>query len=159
MVAYFEDEIIINDCLSACKNSFGGLGEPPSSRKTPSQKYRAELLSAGTGVETSEDTLFDFAKKVKNLERAYEVREGATRDTDSLPKRFMDHPIDRGEHKGSVLESSKFEEMKSKYYALRGWDIATGIPTRQTLEQTGLRDIAQDQEKRGKLRIPSGLGT
>lgn len=50
-----------------------------------------------------------------------------------------------------MLKSSEFEKMKSKYYALRGWDIDAGIPTRETLEQTGLGDIAQDLEKRGKL--------
>ena len=50
-----------------------------------------------------------------------------------------------------MLETSKFEEMKSKYYALRGWDVATGIPTRETLKQTGLKDIARDLGKIGKL--------
>ena len=74
-----------------------------------------------------------------------------TRETDSLPKRFMDNPLQQEPFKGAVLESSKFEEMKSKYYALRGWAIATGIPTRGTLEQTGLGDVAQDLGKRGKL--------
>ena len=97
------------------------------------------------------DTLFKFAKRVRNLERAYCVREGMTRETDSLPKRFIDHPLQQGAFKGTVLESSKFEDMKSKYYALRGWDIATGIPSRETLEQTGLGKIARDLEKRGKL--------
>ena len=63
----------------------------------------------------------------------------------------MDKPIEQGKFKGSVLESTKFEQMKSNYYALRGWDIATGIPTRETLEQTGLGDVARDLEKRGKL--------
>ena len=109
------------------------------------------LLSAGTGVETSDDMLFRFAKRVRNLERAYCVREGMTRDTDSMPKGFMDRPIKRGDFRGSVLDSEKFEEMKSKYYALRGWDIESGIPAAETLEQTGLGDVARDLEKRGKL--------
>ena len=51
----------------------------------------------------------------------------------------------------SVLDAKKFEQMKDKYYALRGWDIASGIPTQETLEQTGLKDIARDLEKLGKL--------
>jgi len=41
--------------------------------------------------------------------------------------------------------------MKDKYYALRGWDAATGVPTRETLEQTGLGYIARDLKKSGKL--------
>ena len=142
---YLEDGIIICDCLSTCKGSGVFLNYPFS------EKYQAALFSAGSGVETSIDRLFEFAKRVKNLERAYCVREGMTRETDSLPKRFMDKPLKEGASKGAVLETSKFEEMKSKYYALRGWDIATGIPTRETLKQTGLGDVARDLEKRGKL--------
>ncbi|MCK5571946.1 MAG: hypothetical protein KAJ12_04265, partial [Bacteroidetes bacterium] len=49
------------------------------------------------------------------------------------------------------LKSNKFEKMKDEDYALRGWDIATGIPTRETLEQSGLKDVARDLEKLGKL--------
>lgn len=149
---YLEDGIIICDCLSTCKGSGVFLNYPFS------EKYQAALFSAGSGVETSIDRLFEFAKRVKNLERAYCVREGMTRETDSLPKRFMDKPLKEGASKGAVLETSKFEEMKSKYYALRGWDIASGIPTRETLEQYGLGYVARDLEKLGKLpeKVPVG---
>jgi len=151
LAIFSEDSIIVNDCLSSCKMCSSYLSFPFN------EEYEAALFSAGSGIETSVDTLFKFAKRVRNLERAYCVREGMTREMDSLPKRFMDHPIQRGEVT-SVLESSKFEQMKDKYYALRGWDIATGIPTRETLEQSGLGDVAQDLEKRGKLprKVPVG---
>ena len=99
--------------------------------------------------------LFKFARKVRNLERAFCVRDGMTRETDSLPKGYMDHPIKEGPFKGSVLKSNKFEKMKDEYYALRGWDIATGIPTKETLKLTGLQDVARDLEKRGKLPVKS----
>ncbi len=132
LVIYSEDIITIGDCLSACKYMGSFLNMPFN------ENCQAVLFSAGTGIETSEDMLFQLARKVRNLERAYCVRGGMTRQTDSLPKRFMDQPIKEGPFKGSVLETSKFEEMKSRYYALRGWDVATGIPTRETLEQTGL---------------------
>jgi len=152
LTIYSEDVITIGDCLSACKFMGSFLNFPFN------EKYQAALFSAGTGVETSEDMLFEFARKVKNLERSYCVREGMTRETDSLPKQFMDKPVEKGRFKGEVLETSKFEEMKSKYYALRGWDVATGIPTRETLKQTGLKDVARDLEKRGKLPKKSAEG-
>jgi aldehyde:ferredoxin oxidoreductase len=152
LVIYSEDIIIIGDCLSACKYTGSFLNRPFN------EKYQAALFSVGTGIETSEDMLFQLARKVKNLERAYCVREGMTRDTDSLSKEFMDKPVEQGDSKGSVLETSKFEEMKSKYYALRGWDVATGIPTRETLKQTGLKDVARDLGKRGKLPGKSAEG-
>ena len=145
LVAYYEDTIVINDCLSACKLSGSFLAYPFD------EEYQAALFSAGTGVETSVDRLFEFAKRVRNLERAYCVREGMTRETDSLPKKLMDRPVESGPFKGEVLESAKFEKMKDEYYTLRGWDIDTGTPTRETLEQYGLGDVAEDLERRGKL--------
>ena len=157
IIAYAEDVVTIVDCLSACKlcSSYncGRFGE----------EYQAKLFSAGSGRETSVDQLFTLAGKVRSLERAFCVREGATREMDSLPKRYMDRKITytdisfedlkdiHFEQREAVLESDKFEQMKDKYYALRGWDIATGIPTGETLEQSGLEDVARDLEKRGKL--------
>lgn len=152
LAAYHEDGILIADCLGACKNTGVWINYPFT------ESYQARLLSAGTGIETSVDKLFEYAKRARNLERAYCVREGMTRETDVLPKRFMDNPLQEGPSQGAVLETDKFEEMKSKYYALRGWDVATGIPTRETLEQMGLGFAARDLGKRGKLpgKVPVG---
>ena len=37
--------------------------------------------------------------------------------------------------------------MKDEYYEIRGWDIKSGIPTRDSLEEVGLKDVADDLEK------------
>ncbi|MFC1912791.1 aldehyde ferredoxin oxidoreductase family protein [Chloroflexota bacterium] len=157
IVAYIEDVVTIVDCLSACKlcSSFN-CGRF-------SEEYQARLFSAGSGIETSTDTLFDFARRIRNIERSYCARAGMTRKMEILPKRYMDRKISYTTVKfenvndvsyiqqTSSLETSKFEAMKSKYYTLRGWDVATGIPARETLEQTGLKDVARDLKKRGTL--------
>ena len=145
LVKYFEDITMLCDSLSTCKyvSPWNALPFNP--------KYQAALFSAGSGVETSEETLFGYAQKLRMLERAYDVREGLTRDRDSLPRQFMDRPIEEGKFKGEVLETGKFEEMKSQYYALRGWDAASGVPGKEKLEELGLADVAKDLEKRGKL--------
>jgi aldehyde:ferredoxin oxidoreductase len=147
IVIYIEDVIALADCLSVCKRTTT-LTFSPCDEKT-----QAALISAGTGVPINVERLFEYAKTVRNLERAFCAREGMTRDHDSLPKRFMDQPLEEGSHKGWMLKSSEFEKMKSKYYTLRGWDIITGVPTRETLEQTGLGDVADDLETHGKLPI------
>jgi len=154
LVAYAEDEIIICDSLSTCK--LIGIGY--WAIRTFNNEYRAALFSAGSGVETSVNTLFSFAKRIRNLERAYNVRQGITREADSLPKKFMDKPIEKTGNEDEILDSAEFEKMKSEYYSLRGWDVTTGIPTRKTLEQTGLGDIAKDLEKRGNLPGKSSEG-
>ncbi len=53
--------------------------------------------------------------------------------------------------KGEVIDRDKFEKMKDEYYALRGWDVATGLQTRAQMEEFDLGDIADDLEKRNLL--------
>jgi aldehyde:ferredoxin oxidoreductase len=49
------------------------------------------------------------------------------------------------------LDREKFEEFKSAYYALEGWDVSSGWPTRDTLEDLGLAYVADEMETEGKL--------
>jgi hypothetical protein len=50
---------------------------------------------------------------------------------------------------GEVVDRTKFEHLKDEYYRLRGWDIATGLPTVARLEQLDLGDIATVLKKSG----------
>jgi aldehyde:ferredoxin oxidoreductase len=40
--------------------------------------------------------------------------------------------------KGKAVDREKFERLLDEYYDLRGWDKATGFPTRIKLEELGL---------------------
>ena len=40
-----------------------------------------------------------------------------------------------------ALERDKFQPVMDEYYALRGWDVETGWPTREHLTQVGLADV------------------
>ncbi|MFC1914973.1 aldehyde ferredoxin oxidoreductase family protein [Chloroflexota bacterium] len=145
ITVWSEDFIIINDCLSTCKMTGTFLGFPFN------EEYEAKFFSLGTGSETSIEDFMQIAKRIKNLERAYNVREGMTREIDKLPKRFMDNPVKIDENTTSLLETSKFEAMKDRYYQLRGWNIANGVPTRKTLEQYGMKYVADDLQRLGML--------
>jgi aldehyde:ferredoxin oxidoreductase len=37
---------------------------------------------------------------------------------------------------------AELEKMKDDYYQMMGWDLQTGMPTRNTLEKYGLADVA-----------------
>ena len=74
---------------------------------------------------------------------AYDITEGFSREKQTLPERFF-KTIDRGPYKGEKLDPAKLEEMKTKYYKLRGWDEKTGIPTEELLNKYGLEDVAQN---------------
>jgi aldehyde:ferredoxin oxidoreductase len=145
ITAYYEDVITISDLMGTCKF----LGPWFDMPMTP--ELHARLYSAGKGVDVTVDDLFEVARRVMNLERAYNVREGRTRDHDKLPRRFHEHSAPDGEFKGELMHEDRFERMKDEYYALRGWDVKTGIPTKRTLLDYGLPEVAEDLEARGKL--------
>ena len=42
------------------------------------------------------------------------------------------------------FSEAELEKMKDDYYQIMGWDLQTGIPTRQTLEKIGLADVAEN---------------
>jgi hypothetical protein len=44
------------------------------------------------------------------------------------------------------VDRDKFEEFKTRFYTLEGWDTETGHPTRSTLEGLGLKAVADELE-------------
>ena len=49
------------------------------------------------------------------------------------------------------LDRTQFEEFKTRFYELEGWDTETGRPTRSTLKELDLENIADELENNGKL--------
>jgi aldehyde:ferredoxin oxidoreductase len=74
------------------------------------------------------------------------VREGRTREQDTLHESYF-----RDHHGEKAVPRADFEEAKTRYYCLRGWDEETGWPTRERLLQLGLSDIADGLDKEGLL--------
>jgi aldehyde:ferredoxin oxidoreductase len=56
----------------------------------------------------------------------------------------MADPLPDGPAQGMVIERETLETMKDAYYAFRGWDKATGIPTPDKLRELGLQDLIDD---------------
>jgi hypothetical protein len=48
------------------------------------------------------------------------------------------------------LDRNKFDEFKTRFYNLQGWDPDTGYPKRSTLQEIGLGYVADELEKKGK---------
>jgi aldehyde:ferredoxin oxidoreductase len=114
-----------------------------------SLEYPVAVFRAVTGVEATEADLLRAGERIRNLERAFDVREGLRRAQDTLPKKFFTEPLKSGKFAGAVIDATLFEKMKDEYYTLRGWDLQTGIPGRARLEQLGLGDILADLVARG----------
>ncbi|HSR34094.1 MAG TPA: aldehyde ferredoxin oxidoreductase family protein, partial [Anaerolineae bacterium] len=103
-----------------------------------------DLIASATGWEFDVDEFRRSGERIFNLMRAYCVREGINREKDTLPARLMSEPLPEGPAKGMVIDQSTLEMMKDAYYELRGWDLATGIPTPEKLRQLGLEGLDDD---------------
>jgi len=101
----------------------------------------AEVIHAATGLSMDAGAVVQVGERIVNIERAFLVREGITRKDDAMPSRFLREPFTNGNSKGSVFEQ---EPMLDEYYAERGWDLRTGIPTRQRLRKLNLEYVADD---------------
>jgi len=51
--------------------------------------------------------------------------------------------------KGMVVDPGQFEEMKNEYYAIRGWDVRTGLQKRARLDELGLGYVAGELDRQG----------
>lgn len=112
--------------------------------------YTAKFLPAVTGIDDfgSVDELLKIGERINNVERAFNVREGFTRKDDIFPERFLKEPMPEGNSKGQIFE---MKPMLDEYYEVRGWDLETGIPKREKLEELGLHDVAEELQRLGKL--------
>jgi aldehyde:ferredoxin oxidoreductase len=68
----------------------------------------------------------------------FNVREGLGREDDYLPKRLTEDPLPDGPRKGSVVP---MDDLLNEGYQALGWDTATGIPLKETLEDLDLAEL------------------
>ena len=61
--------------------------------------------------------------------------------SDRLPERFFE-PLPDGRLKGVALSKQQLEEAITLLYQMKGWDPATGIPTRARLEELDIPWVA-----------------
>ncbi|MBS1245766.1 MAG: putative aldehyde ferredoxin oxidoreductase, partial [Chloroflexi bacterium] len=92
------------------------------------------LLSAATGHDWSLEEMLQAGERAWNLKRMFNCRLGLTRATEKLPKLLLE-PLPDGGQAGHVPD---MELMLHEYYAARGWDEVTGLPTPQKLAELGL---------------------
>jgi len=130
VVKHFEEMAAVADSLGVCKNTYNNM-------EVLSWEETAELLRAAIGWNITGEEVRQIGERIVNLERLFIAREGITRKDDTLPRRFVEHPMSEGSgpSAGSVLE---LEPMLDEYYRARGWDVETGLPKKEKLEELGL---------------------
>jgi aldehyde:ferredoxin oxidoreductase len=103
-----------------------------------------ELVASAVGWDFAVEEFRKSGERIYNLARAFCVREGISREHDVLPGRLMADPLPDGPAQGMVIDRMTLETLKDAYYELRGWEKATGIPTREKLQELGLEDLLTD---------------
>ncbi|CUS03965.2 Aldehyde ferredoxin oxidoreductase [Candidatus Promineifilum breve] len=104
----------------------------------------ADLLAAATGWDVGVADVQQIGRRRLNLMRAYNAREGLTRDQDTLPKKLFAKPLSGGRSDGLALDPAELEWAITHYFELAGWDVETGTPRRGTLEEVGLGWVAEE---------------
>ena len=127
------------DSVNVCQFVFG----PAWHLYGPDQL--AETVQAVTGWDVTVDELLLNGERRLNMLRAFNAREGLTREDDVLPKKLAKE-LKGGRSDGFNFTSAELETAKDTYYALCGWDVATGTPTAEKLSGLGLAWIMDEVE-------------
>jgi aldehyde:ferredoxin oxidoreductase len=137
------------------------------------------FYNAVTGRNITFNDSIELGRKIFNLDRAIWAMQGRTREVEVFAPWMYKPGTGEGEVPPAAAEGQNrtrkdagvwngtswsyqnvtdlfidrdaFEEWKTKFYKLEGWDTATGRPTRQTLEALGMKNVADELEAKGKL--------
>lgn len=82
----------------------------------------AELLTIVTGETWTAEDMSTIGRRVINIGRAFNQREGFNRSHDTVPKRVVTEALKSGPAKGQVIPQEVFDDMLSQYYQVMGWD-------------------------------------
>jgi aldehyde:ferredoxin oxidoreductase len=117
--------------------------------KSTDIKLGSRLYTAVTGITKTFEQLMEDSWRIWLLDRAIHMRDNdRTRADDTFNKYYFDRP----DYQGIPVDRIEFEKGKDLFYELMGCDTKTGNPTRATLEKYGLKDVADELEKQGKLK-------
>ncbi len=129
-----------------------------------------KYVRAVTGIDLSFEDGIELGRKIWNLDHAIWTLQGRHRDmvhfVDNVyekwptfalevPNAYMpgkeDGKWDYYGYSKRKLDKNKFEEFKTRFYSLQGWDTSSGYPKRSTLESLNMDYVADELEQLGKL--------
>ena len=82
----------------------------------------AELMTLVTGREWTVAEMGEVGRRVINIARAFNQREGFNRKDDTIPKRLVNDALKSGAAAGQKIPQEAFEDMLNQYYEVLGWD-------------------------------------
>lgn len=82
----------------------------------------AEMLTLVTGRTWTVEEMSEVGRRVINVARAFNQREGFNRKDDTMPKRLAKEALKSGAAAGQSIPQEAFEDMLNQYYDVLGWD-------------------------------------
>uniref|UniRef100_A0A7C4EMR0 Aldehyde:ferredoxin oxidoreductase n=1 Tax=Fundidesulfovibrio putealis TaxID=270496 RepID=A0A7C4EMR0_9BACT len=107
MLIDYEDRLTIFDTLILCRFF----------RDLYTWEELEKVIGLVTGLDASKEALRRRAAAIADMTRAFNLREGLTRDDDRLPKRLHREALPDGR----TLTEEEMAYMLNDYYRLRGW--------------------------------------
>lgn len=118
IAAKLQDWGVIPDIVGICKfYIYNGLGPGDLARQ----------ISTLTGWDISAEELLTVGKRVYNLQRAFNVREGVKKSDDMLPERVLKLPEFGKYAQVKDCEIKDYDGMLEECYVAREWDLENGI--------------------------------
>lgn len=130
-----------------------------------------KFLNAVTGKNFSFLDGIELGRKIWNLDNAIWTLQGRHRDMvyfaeyyyrrrgggtgGDVPNAYLpgfeDGEWDYRGYSRRKFNKAKFDDFKTTFYELQGWDTSSGWPTKATLDSLGLSHVAKELEGKGKL--------
>jgi len=129
IVKILQDGLIMPDVLGVCKFfMYAGV----------TLEQYAKLLSSLTGWHLKGEDLVKIGERTNNLQRLFNLREGFTKKDDTLPDRAKQRPLFGAYQDEDRCIIKDYEGMLDEYYHARGWDLETGKPKPEKLDELGI---------------------
>lgn len=138
---YFQSVFSMMDTLTLCLFTFA-----PCRYFTFQQLVN--LVNGITGWETSLWELMKMGERRVAMFRAFNVREGFTRDDDWLPDRMFEGILS-GPRQGQKVDREELRQAINLYYEMAGLD-QNGVPTKGKLAELDLYWVAEQLAEHGK---------
>jgi aldehyde:ferredoxin oxidoreductase len=98
-----------------------------------------EYLNAVTGWDLSADEYLEIGERILNLRKAFNVREGAITDDQSIhPRALGKPPLSKGPLKNVTID---METLQKKYFEIVGWDYPGGNPTQAKMKELNIASL------------------
>jgi aldehyde:ferredoxin oxidoreductase len=157
---------LVKESMGLCDWMFPLIDVPHGEDHVGDPSFESRILAAALGTPISEAELYRVGERVFNLQRAVLLREGhRAREDDHLPDEWHERAIQTHVADPDVLAPGAggrvtsqlgrrvhprdFERIRDEYYERRGWDVPTGLPSREGLHALELDDVAEDLLARG----------